>query len=121
MYNLLAYLLYGILTYWVVIRVGWICFRNGRLYLEAALEDVLLAGTVNKLLLTGYYLVNLGYITLMIWYWERISNFSELVASVSEKSGGVVLLLAILHYINLGAIYLFRKRRSLVNNDIHSS
>ncbi len=109
-YNLLAYLIYCIITFFITVRVGWICYKNGLHFLEEELKDKLIAESVNKLLLTGYYLFNLGYASIMIYTWNAIHSFSELISGISSKSAYIVLSLGVMHYINMFLIYFLRKK-----------
>jgi hypothetical protein len=108
-FNLIAYAIYAILTYLITVRVGWLCYQNGLHFVKLAIEAQHLAISVNKLLLVGYYLINLGYITLMIYSWETIDTWQELVESLSQKMAFIVLLLGAMHYFNLGVLYFLGK------------
>lgn len=109
--NLVAYAVYLIITFFITVRVGWICYKNGIHFIELELEDKTIADSVNKLLLIGYYLLNLGYASIMIYSWQSISTLSNLLSDISTKSAMIILSLGILHYINLLIIYLARKRK----------
>ncbi len=111
--NIIAYIIYITLTYFVTVKVGLICYRNGIYYLEQELEDTSLAQIINKLLLVGYYLLNLGYASIMIFGWEEINSVLDLINSISKKTGSIILLLGCLHCINMTAIYLLRKKKTL--------
>ncbi len=110
-FNLIAYTVYAILTYLITVRVGWLCYKNGLYFVELAVEEAHLAVSVNKLLLLGYYLINLGYITLMIYSWEPIRAWQQLVESLSQKTGLIVLILGTMHFLNIFVLYLFSKKR----------
>ena len=110
-YNLIAYALYAISTYLITVRVGWLCYKNGLYFVELAIEDQNLAISVNKLLLTGYYLVNLGYITIMIYIWENITTWQALVESLSQKLAFIILILGIMHFFNITLLYFLSKKR----------
>ncbi|WP_341835894.1 hypothetical protein WJU16_24020 [Chitinophaga pollutisoli] len=109
--NTTAYLVYGCITGLITFRVGWIFFRNGRAFILHLLQgNATLTDAINRILLTGYYLLNLGYAALMIRNWERVDNWTGLLASVSEMTGRIVLTLAIIHYCNMAGIYFFSKK-----------
>jgi hypothetical protein len=110
-FNLIAYAIYALLTYLITVRVGWLCYKNGLYFVGLAIEEQHLALSVNKLLLVGYYLINLGYITIMIYLWETINTWQELVESLSQKMAFIVLILGIMHFFNLGVLYFFGKKR----------
>ncbi|GAA4319923.1 hypothetical protein [Flaviaesturariibacter amylovorans] len=109
--NLVAYLMYLLLAYWVTVHVGWTFYRNGRHYILALFRNnAPLADAVNRLLLTGYYLLNLGYVALMLRTWPTLETWEEVLVSVSTMTGRVLLTLGAIHFVNMGVLYLFRKR-----------
>jgi uncharacterized membrane protein len=110
-FNLIAYLIYGVLSYLITVRIGLIFYRNGIHFIRAELSDEQLSASVNNLLLTCYYLTNLGYVTLVIWLWERIYNLQGLVESLCEKIGFIVLSLGLLHFMNMLIIYVFSRNK----------
>jgi hypothetical protein len=111
--NIIAYIIYMTISGFVTVYVGMICYRNGIHFIYAELEDLPLSHTVNKILLTGYYLVNLGYVSLMIYYWEKTNTLFQLTHSISLRTGGIILFLGILHYMNMLAIYILRKKKTI--------
>jgi hypothetical protein len=108
-FNLIAYAIYAALTYFITVRVGWLCYKNGLHFVALAIEEEHLAISVNKLLLAGYYLINLGYITIMIYLWETINTWQELVESLSQKMAFIVLILGLMHFFNLTVLYFLSK------------
>lgn len=107
-YNILGYLIFGLVIYVITFHVGWVFYRNGKHFLERVFhEDLQLVDSVNHLLLVGYYLLNLGYASLSIVYWPEISSTSELIACVSEKSGTIILTLGCMHYINMATVLVY--------------
>jgi len=113
--NTLAYIIYLFITYLITVRVGFIFYRNGRIFILGLLKnDVSLTDAINRILLVGYYLVNLGYAALMISTWDRIVNWTELLSSVTIMTGKIVLTLAIMHYFNMLVIYLISKRNKSI-------
>jgi hypothetical protein len=73
---------------------------------------------VNRILLTGYYLVNLGYAALKISSWKTIITSEELVASLSDSIGSITLLLAVLHYFNMTVIALWNEYQHSLSKSI---
>ena len=110
-WNLTAYLIYGVITYFITVRVGWLFHKNGYHFILAELKDAQITNSVNNMLLACYYLTNLGYITLMIWFWAPIASFQMLVEMLCEKVGYIVLLLGFLHFTNMLVIYFLRKKQ----------
>jgi hypothetical protein len=72
--------------------------------LEETLTD-----SVNRILLTGYYLINLGYVSLMLTTGAPVQTLADLIASVSASIGRIMLTLGLMHYFNVAAITLWHK------------
>lgn len=115
--NTLAYIIYLFVTYLITVNVGLIFYRNGRHYiLELMNGDTVITDSINKILLIGYYLLNLGYAALMITTWELISSYTQLLSTVVIMVGRILLTLAIVHFFNMTAIYLMRKRNKIIHS-----
>jgi hypothetical protein len=114
-YNLIGYTIYGMITYLITVRVGLIFHKNGHHYIKAGMEDESVATSVNNLLLTCYYLTNLGYIAITIWFWEEIESSIILMESISDHIANIVLLLGSLHFVNMLAIYLYSKKKLFIS------
>lgn len=113
--NTLAYIIYLLITYLITVRVGLVFFRNGRVFILGLLkDDVSLTDAINRILLIGYYLVNLGYAALMISTWSTIHNWVELFLSITVMTGKIVMTLAVMHYINMLVIYFISKRNKTI-------
>jgi len=109
--NIVAYLLYFILTYFITVRVGLIFYRNGRVFMLHLFHgDSSLTDFINRILLVGYYLLNLGYAAVMISTWKTISSFGEVLVTVTRMTGLIMLTLAIIHFFNMTVLYLLGKR-----------
>ena len=109
--NTLAYIIYLFITYLITVRTGWLFYRNGRVYIITLLKgDEKLADFINRMLLTGYYLLNLGYAAVMIRYWQPVTSFAELAGSIASMTGRIMLTLAFIHFCNMAAIYMLSKR-----------
>ena len=108
-YTVLSYALYLLLSLTATIWVARTLHRNGRVFLITAFHgDETLADSVNHLLVVGFYLINIGWVTLAL----RTSVGPGTVAAVFEllsyKLGVVLLVLGAMHFLNL---YGFNKLR----------
>lgn len=114
--NLLAYLLYFLLTGLVTVRAGWRFYRHGAHYILFLLQgQEKLTNTINKLLLTGYYLLNLGYMAIMIRFWKPVHTPAGLLASVAGMSGHIMLTLAAIHFFNMTVIWWLAKSNHFIH------
>jgi hypothetical protein len=115
--NIVAYIIYLLVTYLITVKVGNVFYKNGRLYILSLLRgDEQLTDFINKILLVGYYLTNLGYATIMLTQWSTITTFTALIASVCTMAGRIILSLAIVHFVNMLAIYFIGKRQQILHH-----
>ena len=104
-YNVYAYLIYLPIIFFITFRVGWLFYSHGEIYiLELFKGDNNITRAVNNMLLTGYYLINLGYATFTLTFWKPIETIHEIISTVSTNTGYIILALAIMHYFNLATI-----------------
>ncbi len=112
-FNILAYIIYGLLTSYIILWIGRQFHRNGRIFIVSLFgQDTSLADTTNNLLLMGYYLFNIGYAIIQFSYWNQIQSVDELISSIALKTGRLLFVLVGLHYLNILGIYLFAKRKN---------
>ncbi|MEC5156294.1 hypothetical protein [Chryseobacterium sp. MP_3.2] len=110
MYNILSYFLYFSFTIPVIVFVGWKCFKIGKVYLLDVLKDDEICNSVNKLLLLGYYLFNVGYIAISISNWGKTDTYYQLVEVVSTKIALILIIISLLHYVNIAMLYFLRNQ-----------
>ena len=97
----LAYLTISILlTVWVARTLH----RNGRVFLVDVFKREDLADSVNHLLVVGFYLVNLGYVTLALKYGDKPHDLGEAMEFLSTKVGLVAIVLGAMHFFNMYVI-----------------
>ena len=113
MYNIISYIVYIIITFYITIFVGWRVYKLGFIYLENLIDNHSVCQSINNLLLIGYYLVNLGFSAISLQNWERVDTITIMLSSLSYKIGFILLVLGILHFINLSIIYIARKNKKI--------
>jgi len=106
-----TYLIYLLLAGLLTVYVGRTLGRNGQLFLVDVFSgDEAIATAVNRLLVVGFYLLNLGFVTLALKAHGPIADAQQSVETLSTKLGAVALVLGAVHFANL---YVFsRLRRS---------
>jgi hypothetical protein len=110
-YIVYSYLAYLIISLGVTIWVARTLHKNGRVFLvDAFLGNTELAASVNHLLVVGFYLVNIGYVTLALRTTAVIANLRESIELLSDKIGLVLLILGVMHFFNLFLLSRMRKR-----------
>lgn len=108
--DILAIILYLTITSYITIYVGRVLFTNGRHFLlRMLMNEVALTDSVNRILLTGYYLVNLGYVSIMLTVRNPVVTMSDLVASLSTSVGMILLTLGVMHFINISVAIAWHK------------
>jgi hypothetical protein len=105
-YNIAGYALYLLITVLIIFKVGMIFYRNGRVFiLDLFHGDNIITDNVNRILLTGYYLLNIGYAFVSIRLWNTITDVIVLVTELSMRAGFLFMLLAVMHYFNMAVLY----------------
>src|ERR1700731_529035 len=94
MYIVGCYISYLILSLAVTVWVARTLHKNGRIFLVDAFHgNAELADSVNHLLVVGFYLVNLGYVTLALKTGAVLAGMRDAIELVSVKIGLVLLIL----------------------------
>ena len=101
----------------LTILVGWLFYLNGELYLQRLLKDDSMARIVNKLLLTGYYLLNIGFIVTTLVRDSGYSSDLDQLAYALSRIGFIALLLGGIHFFNLAVIFQISRRMSQGMNE----
>ena len=110
-YYLLVYAVYLLVSVLLTVWVARTLFTNGRTFLVDIFHgNESLADSVNKLLLTGFYLVNIGYATLSLRTTEEIHSYQQTMETLSIKLGTIILTLGAMHFFNLYVFYKLRNR-----------
>jgi hypothetical protein len=106
----LAYLAISVaLTVWVARTLH----RNGRVFLVDCFHgNTELADSVNHLLIVGFYLINVGFVSLALRFGVAAGNPQEALETLSTKIGLVLLVLGAMHFFNL-VVFTTCRRRAL--------
>ena len=67
-----------------------------------------MADSINHLLVVGFCLINIGYVSLALKYGDKAADVQQLFEALSTKVGAVLLILGGMHFFNL---YVFSKMR----------
>lgn len=108
-----TYALYGAISVGLVVYLARTLFRNGAVFLEDVFPgDTALSEAVNKLLVVGFYLLNLGYAFLIL----RSNPADDVVGAVElliQKLGLLLVSLGALHFLNMYVLYRLRRRAEI--------
>ena len=106
-----TYAIYLALSIGLTVVVARTLYKNGRVFLVDAFHgNSALADSVNHLLVVGFYLINLGYISLALKYGEPARSAQEVMEYLSWKLGIVAVVLGVMHFFNLLVLSQWRKR-----------
>lgn len=112
MYTIYSYAAYLPISVALTIWVAHTLHSNGKAFLvEAFAGNEGLADSVNHLLVVGFYLINIGYVTLALKYGDKPNNVQESIEFLSTKVGMVLVILGVMHFINLISFAKMRGRR----------
>jgi hypothetical protein len=105
------YVVYLLISSALTIWVARTLHKSGRIFLVDSFNgNELLADSVNHLLVVGFYLINIGYVTLMLRHGAGATNAQETIESLSTKVGLVLLVLGAMHFLNLLVFSKLRRR-----------
>jgi hypothetical protein len=111
MYIVGCYVSYLLISLAVTIWVARTLHKNGRVFLVDAFHgNTELADSVNHLLVVGFYLINVGYVTLALKTSTNLNTLRAAIELVSDKIGLVLLVLGGMHFFNLVVFSSLRKR-----------
>jgi len=102
----LTYLLYiGIsltMTFWV----GYTLNKNGHVFLmENYSDNVVLAKAINSMLLVGFYMINIGFISYTLKIEKgQPENYAQVLEFLSLKVGFIAIVLGVMHFVLMFAL-----------------
>lgn len=109
-----TYIVYLILSIALTVWVARTLFKNGRVFLvDVFNNNETLADSVNHLLVVGFYLINLGYVSLELKIDAPVTTTQQSIEALAAKMGLVLLVLGGMHFFNL---LLFSKIRTVALN-----
>lgn len=108
----LTYAAYLTVSLALTVAVGSALSRSGKVFLAAVFGgDENLAQAVNRLLVVGFYLLNLGFVTLTMRTSGEIASTRQAFGVLFAKVGQELLVLGALHLANIAFFTRFRRRQ----------
>lgn len=106
-----SYLVYLLISIAITLGVGHTLHKNGRAFLlDAFSGNPALADSINRLLVVGFYLINLGFVSLFLKMDRAPIDTAESIEMLSRKLGFVLIILGIMHFANLCGFSKFRRK-----------
>lgn len=114
-YIVTTYIFYLLVSIGLTVWVARTLHANGRIFLVDAFNGrEALADSVNHLLVVGFYLINIGYVTLALKYGDKPADLASSVEFLSTKVGLVLVVLGVMHF---GNLYVFNRLRHRAEQD----
>ena len=117
-----TYLTYLLISVSLTVWVARTLYKRGSIFLvDAFHNNKELADSVNHLLVVGFYLINIGFVSLALKTAAVIDTSRAAIELLSDKMGMVMLILGGMHFFNLYVFSRIRKgaqgpRRPLTPN-----
>lgn len=107
----LSYVLYLIIALAITVWVARTLSKNGIVFLIQCFgQNDELARSTNHLLVVGFYLINIGFITLTLSYAGEPQTISGAIRFLSGKVGLAVMVLGGMHFFNMAMIARFGRK-----------
>src|SRR4051812_11561817 len=114
--DIVTYVVYLGISITLTIWVARTLHKNGRIFLVDVFHgNEPLADSVNHLLVVGFYLINLGFVSLALKLGYTIGSPQEGIEALSVKVGTVMLVLGAMHFFNLLIFSRMRHRATRLN------
>lgn len=106
-----TYLVYLAISIGLTVWVAHTLHKNGRIFLVDVFHgNEALADSVNHLLVVGFYLINLGYVSMALKLGYEITSAQQGIEALSVKIGMVLIVLGGMHFFNLFVFSRMRRR-----------
>lgn len=114
--TIVNYALYLALAIPLTVWVARTLHKNGRVFLVECFQgNQELAESVNHLLVVGFYLVNIGFVSLYLKTTEVVEGARGVFEILSGKMGIVLMVLGMMHFFNLYVFTRMRKRGQIAH------
>ncbi len=105
-----VYVTYAAVSIGLIVWLARTLFAHGAVFLEGVFDDnPKMAEAVNRLLVTGFYMLNLGYAALLLQA-NAAASPVEAVEVLVRKLGVLLVSLGVLHFVNLYVFTRIRRR-----------
>lgn len=113
-YAIPVYAAYGLASIGLTIWLARTLFQSGQVFLDDVFVDnPKMSVAVNRLLVVGFYLLNLGYALLMLKASQHPTDAVEAIETLAGKLGALLLALGAIHFGNLYMFHRIRRRTQI--------
>ena len=107
-----VYVAYAVAATGLTVWLARTLFHSGAVFLDDIFEKPELARAVNRLLVTGFYMINLGYAAFLLKA-DAVGTSTAAIEVLAKKLGVLLLSLAVVHFVNVAVFYRMRRRHEL--------
>ncbi len=87
-------------------------YRSGAIFLEEVFDTLPVAEAVNRLLVTGFFMINLGYAFFLL-NGNGADTPAEAMQTLVQKLGVLLLTLGAVHFVNVYVFWRLRRRNEV--------
>jgi hypothetical protein len=99
--NLLTFLLYLLVAVNTTYFLGKSLYTHGEVFLDSIFVKSEIVKPLNKVLLMGFYLINIGFVLIFFTQGHEINSLKESIEILADKLGIVYLVLGGMHLFNV--------------------
>ena len=108
-----VYIAYAVVAVALTIGLARVLFRSGQVFLaDVFKENPGMAEAVNRLLVVGFYLLNLGYAALIMKA-EAAQTATAAAEVLAWKLGALLISLGVMHFFNMWLFFRLRRKSKL--------
>ncbi|HMJ76938.1 MAG TPA: hypothetical protein VK507_13255 [Iamia sp.] len=112
-YLVSVYITYAVLAVGLTAWLARTLYRTGAVFLDDVFEDKPeLATAVNRLLVTGFYMLNLGYASFLLRA-DPVDGATAGIETLARKLGILLVSLALVHFVNMAVFWRLRRRNEV--------
>lgn len=114
----IVYGIYIAISVAVTVWVARTLHKNGRAFLVDAMHgNETLADSINHLLVVGFYLTNLGFVSMFLRHGDDPRSLPDAALFLTTKVGIVLIVLGIMHFVNIAVFNRWRNTSLLMHRD----
>lgn len=107
-----TYVIYAVAAIGLTGVLAQTLHNNGKIFLYEVFDEERIAQAINSLLVTGFYMLNLGY-AFLLFRTEESASTIEAIENLVMKLGLLLVSLGVMHFINMAVFWKVRKNAAL--------
>jgi hypothetical protein len=108
-YLVVVYVVYAACALALTLWLAHMLYSNGAVFLEGVFDKKEVAVAVNRLLVTGFFMINLGYAMFLLKS-NVAADATSAIEVLVQKLGILLLSLAAVHFVNVAVFWRLRRR-----------